>query len=63
MEEGGGAPLVIVAHGGTQMAVLDRWGEPGHEYFAWQRPCGCGWCLEREADGRLRILEEVDFRT
>ena len=62
-EEGSGAPLVIVAHGGTQMAVLDRWGEPGQEYFAWQRPCGCGWLLEREAGGRLRVLEEVDFRT
>lgn len=55
--------LVIVAHGGTQMAVLDRWGEPGRAYYAWQRPCGCGWLLEREADGSLRVLEELDYRT
>ena len=61
--ERGSEALVIVAHGGTQMAVLERWGAPEHEYYDWQRPCGCGWLLEREADGRLRVLEEVDYRT
>ena len=55
------AELVIVAHGGTQMAVLERWGEPARVYWQWQRPCGCGWLLEAEENGRLRVLEEVGF--
>lgn len=38
--------LFIVAHGGTQMAVLEKWGQPARDYYAWQTPCGCGWCLE-----------------
>jgi alpha-ribazole phosphatase len=59
--ERGSAELVIVAHGGTQMAILERWGEPERAYWQWQRPCGCGWLLEAEADGSLRVTEEVDF--
>lgn len=38
-------PVVIVAHGGVQMAVLEKWGVPAGEYFRWQTPCGCGWRL------------------
>ena len=53
--------LVIVAHGGTQMAVLEQYGEPVRDYWQWQRLCGCGWLLEAEADGRLYVLEEVCF--
>ena len=54
--------LFVVAHGGTQMAILEKWGRPRREYYAWQSQCGCGWELEREADGTLRVLHEVDFR-
>jgi alpha-ribazole phosphatase len=53
--------LVIVAHGGTQMAALERWGEPAREYWQWQRPCGCGWLLDWDGE-RLRVLGEVDFQ-
>lgn len=54
--------LVIVAHGGTQMAVLERWASPKRIYYECQRPCGCGWLLryEKERD-RLRVLRELDF--
>ena len=52
--------VVLTAHGGTQMALLDRFGEPQQDYYKWQRPCGCGWLLHWEA-GRLRVLREVDF--
>jgi alpha-ribazole phosphatase len=38
--------LFIVAHGGTQMAVLEEWGRPARDYYAWQTPCGWCWCLE-----------------
>ena len=37
--------LIIVSHGGTQMAILERWGRPARDYYDWQRPCGCGWKL------------------
>ncbi len=37
--------LFIVSHGGTQMAILERWGRPAREYYSWQKPCGCGWML------------------
>ena len=53
--------LVIVAHGGTQMAALERWGDPPREYWRGQRPCGCGWLLDWDGE-KLRVLEEVDFR-
>jgi alpha-ribazole phosphatase len=37
--------LFIVSHGGTQMAILEKWGRPARNYYDWQRPCGCGWKL------------------
>lgn len=43
-----GAPdndLFIVSHGGTQMAILERWGRPARDYYSWQCPCGTGWLL------------------
>lgn len=57
----GGEELVVVAHGGTQMAALSRWAAEPRAYWAWQRPCGCGW--ELSWDGvRLHVLREVDYR-
>ena len=37
--------LFIVSHGGTQMAILERWGRPARDYYSWQSPCGSGWLL------------------
>lgn len=34
--------LVIVAHGGVQMAILDCYAEPHRDYFSWTAPCGGG---------------------
>ncbi len=54
--------LVIVAHGGTQMAVLERWGRPAREYWQWQRPCGCGWLLDYDkTQDCVTVLREVSF--
>lgn len=54
--------LVIVAHGGTQMAVLERWGCPTRAYYRWQTTCGCGWLLDydRECD-EMHVLQELSF--
>lgn len=38
--------LVIVAHGGTQMAVLERFALPRRDYFAWRGPLGGGFVLD-----------------
>ena len=53
--------LVIVAHGGTQMAALEKWGDPARAFYAWQRPCGCGWALTWDGE-KMRVLGEVDYR-
>ena len=39
-------PLVIVAHGGTQMAVLERYGLPARFRWEWQCRNGGGYLLE-----------------
>lgn len=55
-------PVIIVAHGGTQMALLAERGSPAGDYFSRQTPCGCGWLLEPEAGtGLLKVLKEVSF--
>ena len=56
--------LAIVAHGGTQMAVLERWGVPAKAFYEWQLPCGCGYELEWDAGRQtLRVVREVSFNT
>ena len=54
--------LLIVAHGGTQMAVLERWGEPKKEYYAWCTAPGMGWRLDTAAwPSALRVLGTVNY--
>ena len=54
--------LLIVAHGGTQMAVLERWGEPKNEYYAWCSAPGTGWRLDTANwPESLRVLGAVDY--
>ena len=57
-----GEDLVIVAHGGTQMALLEEKGIPRREYYRWQRPCGCGWLLDWEPESKtLHVIREISF--
>lgn len=54
--------LVIVAHGGTQMAILERYGRPRRDYFSWQSPNGGGFLLEAEhweQNRELKLLREI----
>ena len=72
-EKEGDDPVVIVAHGGTQMALLDRLvrtdsgaRENSFSYYSWQLPSGHGYLLEtgpfRPGDlPNLRILGKQDF--
>ena len=61
-KKAGASELVIVAHGGTQMAALSRWGMPQKDYFAWQTPCACGGLLEdTNWPERFNVIKEVSF--
>lgn len=60
------SPVVIVAHGGVQMAVMERFALPERGYFDWSAPCGGGYVLEWEEDlwrtrQKLRLLREVRY--
>ena len=58
----GAERLAIVAHGGTQMAILDKWGYPKRVYYQWQTPCGHGWLLETDLwPDSLRVSGEVNY--
>ena len=58
--------LVIVAHGGTQRAVMERFCEPSCAYFDLRPPFGGGWALQYDAGlwacaNKLRPIREVCF--
>ena len=58
--------LVIVAHGGVQMAVMERFAQPEREYFRWQSPPGGGYVLAWEeplwrSSRKLRLVQEVQY--
>ena len=38
--------VVIVAHGGTQMAILERFARPHRDYYQWQAANGAGYLLQ-----------------
>ena len=56
--------LYIVAHGGTQMALLERHAVPVRDYYDWFCGNGCGYrlSLSRWDGGRcLQVLGSVDY--
>lgn len=60
----GEAELVVVAHGGTQMAVMERFAEPQRPYFDWRLKSGQGYVLDTSlwpSRRRLRLLGQTDY--
>ena len=54
--------LVIVAHGGTQMAILNRWGQLDDSFFSGQTSYGEGWLLRASQwPGTLQMIEKRRF--
>lgn len=56
--------LVIVAHGGTQMAVMEGFALPQRAYFDWHLKSGQGYVLDTEPWGtrhRLRLAGQTDY--
>lgn len=59
-------PLAIVAHGGTQMAVMERFALPHRDYHEWCGPNAGGFVLEADPgvwrrEHTLRCLETVQY--
>lgn len=48
--QSGEKELVIMAHGGTQMAIMERYGLPRYDYYHWCGPNAGGYVLEADAD-------------
>lgn len=55
------ADLVIVAHGGTLRAVMERFAMPKQSYFEWNAPCGGGYLLELDTD-IWRTVKQLTLR-
>ena len=56
--------LVILAHGGTQMAVMERYALPHKNYFEWCAPNAGGFVLDAsrwQPDRTLALLETVRY--
>ena len=54
--------LAVVAHGGTQMAVLERWGRPARAYYAFCAPVGAGYLLDAaQWPAALHLIKEICF--
>ena len=60
----GESQLVILAHGGTQMAALERYALPRRDYFQWLGPPGGGFILDASpwrAAHALRLVQTVRY--
>ena len=56
--------LVVVAHGGTQMAVLHRHARPGRKMVQWLSAHGGGYVLDTgrwESEGILELVDTVSW--
>lgn len=56
--------LVILAHGGTQMAVMERYALPHKDYFQWSAPNAGGFVLDAarwQSERTLTLLETVRY--
>lgn len=56
--------LFIVAHGGTQMAVMERYALPHRDYYEWCAPNAGGFVLDTalwESEKKLRLIKTVQY--
>lgn len=56
--------LVIMAHGGTQMAVMERYGLPHEDYYHWCGPNAGGYVLSADnwkENRTLELLNQVQY--
>ena len=58
--------LVIVAHGGTQMAIMERYALPKRDYYQWHSENGGGFLLDADAgiwekEHTLALIDTVQY--
>ena len=56
--------LVILAHGGTQMAALDRYAVPHRDYYEWCAPNAGGFVLDArdwKTQHMLHLVKTVQY--
>lgn len=56
--------LAVVAHGGTQMAVMERFALPKRDYFSWNGPLGGGFVLDAgrwAGERQLALLDTIHY--
>ena len=64
MDSADAPELTLVAHDGTIMAILERFGSPARDYFAWHCAPGCGYRLDAAdwpSARTLRLVETLHF--
>ena len=58
----GAETIAVTAHGGTQMAVMEKWADEDRAYWEWQTDCGCGWILDTAVwPDRLEVKGAVRY--
>ena len=60
-EKNGQERVVITAHGGTQMAVMERFAEEKKTFYLWQLPSGYGYLLDAADWKDNKILHVRDI--
>ena len=53
-EKAGYQKIALAVHGGTIMAVMEKWGTPAGEYYRWQVKNGEGYVLRLDGNGCFR---------
>lgn len=56
--------LVIMAHGGTQMALMERYANPKRDYYSWCAGNAAGFVLDAgrwQSDRQLDLIGEVSY--
>lgn len=53
--------IAMVVHGGTIMAILDKYSKPHRDYYEWQVKNGCGFGMDVvwSKDGKVASLEQI----
>jgi alpha-ribazole phosphatase len=51
---------VLIVHGGTIMAILDRFSDPNQDYFYWQTGPGEGYAADLEEENGKTRLQNVE---